>query len=357
MHSTKGHAWAPTTLVRRSCAVALLLGSSLATQDAAAVDSTAPLRTSPGLTSITVFERTGGTAPVAYTFSINSLQLTSRRSDPLSSFNSDISTAASESYDIYYSNADGAFNVDGGFLTIEAVYSGTAPTNAGLNVAEVRLNFSDGTSQFAGGIASFLRLGTNGSAVRVQSAVDGNLLTHTAMGNTFGQSSRLRLTVSFHERLPVRDRTGVLSVTLYERTGGAAPDEYAFSIGSSAVLNRLPDRLGSGNNDFVTLAQEYYDIYLSDASGNFDPLGAFVTVEAVSDRALPSSGGLNLAEVRLNFADGTSRRANGVASFASLGDNAAPDLVARAVDVDLQTQTTMGNTVGLTQRLRVTVGF
>ena len=48
---------------------------------------------------------------------------------------------------------------------------------------------------------------------------------------------------------------------------------------------------------------------------------------------------------------------NYVASYVALGDNAAPSTVGDAIDGDLLTHTTMGNTVGSSERLRVTLGF
>ena len=67
--------------------------------------------------------------------------------------------------------------------------------------------------------------------------------------------------------------------------------------------------------------------------------------------------GLNLAEIGLNFSGTPTEFGNFVASSLPLGDNAIPDSVGNAIDGNLQTHTTMGNTVGTTQRLRVTLGF
>ena len=74
-------------------------------------------------------------------------------------------------------------------------------------------------------------------------------------------------------------------------------------------------------------------------------------------QTLPAGGGLNLAEISLNFTDATVEYGNYVASFVALGDNAVPENVDFAIDGDLQTHTTMGNTVGQIERLRVTLGF
>ena len=95
-------------------------------------------------------------------------------------------------------------------------------------------------------------------------------------------------------------------------------------------------------------------MFYSESDGIFHLDGEFITVEAIFDYPL-HGGGLNLAEIKLNFADGTSRYCVSVASFVALGDNAIPSSVGYAVDGDLMTYTTIGNTKGTSERLRVTV--
>lgn len=156
-----------------------------------------PIASLSGLSTVTIFERTAGSSPIGYDFAANSSQLTNRLTDPLGIFNNDISTAAFEYYDIYYSNADGSVNANGSFVTVDALYDTTTPTNGGLNVAEIQLTFGNGSTRLAKGVSSFLRLGGNSDPERICSSVDGNLLTHTSMGNTSGQSQRIRVTVGF----------------------------------------------------------------------------------------------------------------------------------------------------------------
>lgn len=339
-------------------AIGLALFAVLAARaEAVVVDSNAPLRTNPSLSSVTIFERTGGTAPTAYTFGVNSSQMTTRRSDPLSAANSDISTSGPEYYDVYYSNSDGSFNIDGAFISVEAVFGGTGATNAGLNLAEVRLNFSDGSTQYAQGVSSFLRLGGNSFPDRVTQAVDGNLSTHTAMGNTSGSSQRLRVTVSFHLPTAVAQISNLSSITIFERTAGSAPTGYVFGVGSSELNGKRSDPLGVFNNDIATAAFEYYDVYYSNGDGSFNANGAFVTIEALYDNTAIGNGGLNVAEVQLNFGSGSTRLAKGVSSFLRLGGNNDVDRVCTPVDGNQLTHTAMGNTNGQSQRLRVTVGF
>jgi archaellin len=113
--------------------------------------------------------------------------------------------------------------------------------------------------------------------------------------------------------------------------------------------------LSAFNNDFATNASEFYDVFYSDADGSFNVNGKFVTIEAVFNRGAPAGGGLTLAEVQFNFSAGSTDLADSVASFVALGDNALPSTAGNAVDGNLLTATTMGNTIGQMQRLRVTV--
>src|SRR5262249_13553524 len=66
---------------------------------------------------------------------------------------------------------------------------------------------------------------------------------------------------------------------------------------------------------------------------------------------------LNIAQVNLNFGGGRVEFFNQVASFVALGGRAQPASVPNAVDGNPQTITALGNTVGTTQRLRLTLGF
>lgn len=148
------------------------------------------------------------------------------------------------------------------------------------------------------------------------------------------------------------------SITFYERTGGVAPTPYTFAVNSAQLSTRLADPLGAGNHDIPGAATEYYDVFYSDADGTFNPNGEYLTIEGVFLLGLPDGGGLNLAEIALNFSGGAPPEFGSfVASFVALGDNAIPGDVGLAIDGNLQTHTTMGNTIGSSQRLRVTLGF
>lgn len=56
--------------------------------------------------------------PSPKTFGVNSSELTTRLSDPLSSSNNDFfGVSGHEYYDVFYSDSDGRFNVEGDFVT------------------------------------------------------------------------------------------------------------------------------------------------------------------------------------------------------------------------------------------------
>lgn len=158
---------------------------------------------------------------------------------------------------------------------------------------------------------------------------------------------------------PVRMLPGLVSITFYERTGGPAPTEYTFTAQGPELSARLPDPLTDSSFDISGATGEFYDVYYSDIDGNEELDGLYLTISGVFSTVAPAGGGLNLAEIGLNFEGEETEFGNYVASFAILGDNAVqPDGNAdNAIDGDLQTHTTMGNTVGAAERLRVTLGF
>ncbi len=156
---------------------------------------------------------------------------------------------------------------------------------------------------------------------------------------------------------PVRMIPGLVSITFYERSGGDAPTPYTFAVDGPQLTVQLADPLSEQNLDIMGVSTEFYDVYYSDIDGVFDLDGRYLTISGVFQYALPAGGGLNLAEIGLDFEGQPTEFGNYVASFVALGDNAAPQTVDLTIDGDLQTNTTMGNTIGTTERLRVTLGF
>lgn len=160
---------------------------------------TYPVRMLPGLVSITFYERTGGTEPDAFTFLVDGPELTVRLADPLAIGNFDIDGATGEFYDVYYSDQDGAFELDGRYLTISGVFGQTLPAGGGLNLAEIGLDFEDASTEFGNYVASYVALGDNAAQPdgNADNSIDGDLQTHTTMGNTVGSLERLRVTLGF----------------------------------------------------------------------------------------------------------------------------------------------------------------
>ncbi|MBM4357318.1 MAG: hypothetical protein FJ096_04335 [Deltaproteobacteria bacterium] len=157
--------------------------------------------------------------------------------------------------------------------------------------------------------------------------------------------------------IAVKDLPGLAGITFYERTGGTAPTAYAFTLDGPELTQRRDDPLGPGNFDIQGTPVEFYDVYYSDEAGVFQADGSYLTISGVFPVPLPAGGGLNLAEIALVYNDQKEEFGSYVASFAALGDNAVPGDVARCIDGDLQTHTTMGNTTGTSERLRLTLGF
>lgn len=159
------------------------------------------------------------------------------------------------------------------------------------------------------------------------------------------------------EKVPVRSLPGLTSMTFFERTGGSAPTAYTFQVNGPELTQRLPDPIGEAVFDIAGAPTEYYDVYYSDENGEFDQDGSYLTISGVFALSAPAGGGLNLAEIALNFSGKAPEFGNYVASFASHGDNKDDQSIGRCIDGDLQTETTLGNTIDSASRLRLTLGF
>ncbi len=146
------------------------------------------------LNSITLWEQT--TSIFSHTFGVNSSELATRLANPLGGGNWDFRGTSIEFYDVFYSNAAGAFDIDGEYVTIEAAYE-FPPHGGAMNIAEVQLNFADTSTEFANVAASFASFGNSAIPASVANAIDGDINTATALGSTVGPTERLRLTLGF----------------------------------------------------------------------------------------------------------------------------------------------------------------
>lgn len=146
----------------------------------------------PGLQSVTVFERTGGSQPTGITFLAGDARLATRVGT-LTAATRDFAGATSEFYDVFYSDSDGTPNPQGDWITVDCVFESG---NGGCNIAEIRLNFLNGVTEFASVVANVRSGGVGAFPATGVLAADGDLLTHTTLG-TGGNTNRLGVTVSF----------------------------------------------------------------------------------------------------------------------------------------------------------------
>ena len=174
-------------------------------------------------------------------------------------------------------------------------------------------------------------------------------------------AASISLLVSSASAVPIQSLAGLSMIRFWESTGPFVPYDFP-PVGAMTSYFGVPFLgPGLGNNDFSPLFDENYDVYYSDAAGNFDPNGDCVSIEAVFPNSLPSGGGLNIGAVDLLFTNGTILRADTLKSWVGLGNNYIPGSELLAVDIDTpipSTDTTMGSTsTPPTQHLRITVGW
>jgi hypothetical protein len=176
---------------RRICLV--LLAAALANESAQAA-----IITTPGLTTVRVWEVTGG--PSQYNFpSAGAAMTTQLGVGTLSAGTNDFSGLANENYDVFYSDANGAFNVNGNYVTVEAIYP-NSNGGGGLNLAAVDLVIGSGTLR-ADVLSSWVGLGPNFVPGSVLNSVDADTpvpTTITTMGSTVvPPAAHLRVTVTW----------------------------------------------------------------------------------------------------------------------------------------------------------------
>jgi len=155
-----------------------------------------PVRLLPNLDSLIFIEVTG--AHIPHRFHKEDREMTARLSDPLGYSNNDFwGVYGHEPYDVFYSDPDGSFNLNGECVTVEATFIRGLPAGGVLNIAEVYLKFTDGSLKHADFVTSYLALGDNAIPSSAANAADGDEKTFTEMGNTVGQKLRLRVTVGY----------------------------------------------------------------------------------------------------------------------------------------------------------------
>ncbi|OGF21515.1 MAG: hypothetical protein A2V63_01870 [Candidatus Eisenbacteria bacterium RBG_19FT_COMBO_70_11] len=188
----------------------LLLAALLAVPVVSAV-AHAGLKDLPGLQSITIYEQTNG--PVFVNFARLGPELTSRLAS-LGPSSYDFATSAPEYYDVYYSDPDGNFDLDGDDLTIECVYNGPA---SGHNIDAVQLVFTPPSgSLYAVAVKRVVALdnGVAGSASAALHAPNGQW---TTLGRTLNPGERLSLTLAYDVPVPTDRGTWGAIKALFRR--------------------------------------------------------------------------------------------------------------------------------------------
>ncbi len=154
--------------------------------------SQVPLINYPGLTSITFYEQTGGM--YSHTYGLNDAALTTHVTGQLNGNRDFEGWPGNEFYDVFYSNADGTFNINGGYVSIECQFDMNSG-GGGLNINEVEFHFASGNSIYGSYITSYVANGSNYLPGSQKRAADCNLATFSTMGNTENTSMKLRLTI------------------------------------------------------------------------------------------------------------------------------------------------------------------
>ncbi len=156
-------------------------------------------------------------------------------------------------------------------------------------------------------------------------------------------------------QVPLISFPDLVSITIYEQTGSIY--QHTFNLYDPELITQLSGPLSAGNYDFEGWpGVEFYDVFYSDANGNFNLNGAYLSIEARFDLST-GGGGLNINEVEFHFGTGSSIYGRYISSFVSNGINYISGSEALAADCNLTTLSTMGNTQNTTLRLRVTIGL
>lgn len=152
----------------------------------------------------------------------------------------------------------------------------------------------------------------------------------------------------------LRNTPNLTTITVHEVTYTTFTHSWMFF--DDVLFTRLPGTLGPGNADFTGNPNEFYDIFYSDAAGNPDPIGQYLTIEC--DDLDPNDGGCNIAEVQLDFGvNSHSVYACNLMSYFLWGSQSSLFSAFYSVDHNLGTFSTLGSSFGAPQRLRLTFGF
>ena len=96
----------------------------------------------------------------------------------------------------------------------------------------------------------------------------------------------------------MRKIPGLESITYYETSGDI--HSYEFTVDGPEMTAKLA-ALSEDAHDIKGVDTEFYDVYYSDKDGNFVLDAPYLTIAGVFGYPLPAGGGLNLAEISLNY--------------------------------------------------------
>ena len=117
---------------------------------------------------------------------------------------------------------------------------------------------------------------------------------------------------------------------------------HTYTVNDSRMLNRLGAALSHSNDFGGVPGSENYDIYYSDAIGNLDIYGAYITIEC-SYLGTSGGGAMNIAHLELEFSNSFRVSPDRLSHFYGAGNNYIVGSELNAVDCDPITFTTMGN--------------
>lgn len=139
----------------------------------------APLRLA-NVSYFSIYERT--TVTTEYQFAANSTEVT-QKLNTIYNQTPDFTSPAFERFDVYYSDANGNFDIDGAYLTLDCIYDGPG---TGCNIAEVVINSTGNAGPVDA--SSILRLVSSTGYVSGSEllAIDGDTNTAASLGNSEG---------------------------------------------------------------------------------------------------------------------------------------------------------------------------
>lgn len=154
----------------------------------------APLRSIPGLTTIRFFE-VSGVNPTQVNFAAQNGPMDIKLLNPPALNNNDHASIQAEYFDLYYSDANGNFNLNGEYITIDCFMDNEI---SGCNVADLQLFYGSTPGAFADVLTRFVTAPgyVNGSQLL---AIDGNTSTFARLGSS--DTAIMSLTVGFSGQL------------------------------------------------------------------------------------------------------------------------------------------------------------